>query len=120
MLDLNLDSLPRIPISKTEIGKVPESPGVYLFLKDQDALYIGKATNLKSRITSYFSTHIGPKTRKMIEEANTLSYIKVSSELEALLLEASLIRDEQPPYNTVSKDDKHPLYIKVTKEEYPP
>lgn len=119
MLDLNPDSLPRLPIGKSEIKRIPESPGVYIFLKGKEALYIGKALNLKSRISSYFATQIGPKTRRMIGEANSLSFIKVSSELEALLLEASLIRDEQPPYNTASKDDKHPLYIKITKEAYP-
>jgi excinuclease ABC subunit C len=64
-------------------------------------------------------TNIGPKTASMIRESDALSYIKVSSELEALLLEAALIRGKQPVFNTVSKDDKHPLYIKITKEVYP-
>lgn len=119
MSDLNLASLPKIRISKAEIKKVPETPGVYLFLKENKTLYIGKAVNLRSRLASYFVTTKGPKTARMINQSEELSYIKVASELEALLLEASLIRSKQPVFNTVSKDDKHPLYIKITKEEYP-
>ena len=119
MSDLNLASLPKIRLTKSEIKKIPETPGVYIFLKGKDALYIGKAINLRSRLSSYLITNIGPKTASMIRESDNLSYIKVSSELEALLLEAALIRGKQPVYNTVSKDDKHPLYIKITKEDYP-
>lgn len=119
MSDLNLAKLPKILISKSEIRKVPETPGVYVFLKEKKALYIGKAVNLRSRLISYLSTAVGPKTERMINQSEAFFYIKVSSELEALLLEASLIRDKQPVFNTVSKDDKHPLYIKITKEKYP-
>jgi len=119
MLEVTLARTPRIRLSKSEIKKIPEAPGVYIFLKEKRAVYIGKAISLKHRILSYFSIHIGPKTRRMLQEADSLTYIKVSSELEALLVEAELIRHEQPQYNTASKDDKHPLYIKITKEEYP-
>lgn len=60
-----------------------------------------------------------PKTAKMISEANFISFIQVTSELEALLLEARLIRKYMPHYNIAAKDDKHPLYIRITKEKYP-
>ncbi len=119
MSQLNLGKIPRIRFSKSEIKKIPETPGIYIFLKGKEALYIGKAINLKSRISSYFALKVGPKTGKMLSESDFLAIIKVTSELEALLLEASLIRDNQPVYNTVSKDDKHPLYIKITDEDYP-
>jgi excinuclease ABC subunit C len=119
MLEAIIKQTPKLKLAKSELKKIPETTGVYIFLRDKKAIYIGKAVNLKSRILSYFSTQIGPKTRSMVGSAEYLTYIKVSSELEALLLEAELIRSEQPEYNSVSKDDKHPLYIKISREDYP-
>lgn len=98
---------------------LPENPGVYIFWQKTTPLYIGKAKNLKNRVQSYFSGELSSKTSRMVSEADSLTYIKVDSELESLLLEASLIRKNQPKYNSASKDDKHPLYIKITKEKYP-
>ena len=97
----------------------PENPGVYLYFKDGYPIYVGKAINLKKRVASYFRLTLEPKTAKMMSEAEEISYIKVTSELEALLLEARLIKHYQPKYNIISKDDKHPLYIVITKEKYP-
>lgn len=99
--------------------ELPDSPGVYLYIKNGYPIYVGKAINLKKRVASYFRLTLEPKTAKMISEAKELSYIKVSNELEALLLEARLIKYYQPKYNIISKDDKHPLYIILTKEKYP-
>jgi excinuclease ABC subunit C len=82
-------------------------------------LYVGKSKNLKSRLHSYFLSNLLPKTRSMMNEASYLSYIKVTTELEALLLEAKLIKKYKPFYNSALKDDKNPLYIKIVKEEYP-
>lgn len=99
--------------------KLPQKPGVYLFKKGQEVLYVGKAVNLRSRVSSYFSAQNLPKTKKMLSQANRLSHILVNSELEALLLEARLIRRYQPPYNWRSKDDKSPIYLKISSEQLP-
>jgi len=106
-------------ISKSAFSKLPDRPGVYSFLKHKRPVYIGKAVNLKSRIKSYLGIELLPKTKKMVEESDELRVIKVESELESLLLETELIRKYQPVYNIISKDDKHALYIRITKEKYP-
>lgn len=98
---------------------LPDNPGVYLYFKNSLPIYVGKAVNLKNRVASYFRLDLEPKTKKMVSEANGLSYIKVTNELEALLLEAKLIKLYQPKYNIALKDDKHPLYIIITDEEFP-
>jgi len=114
-----MKNLIKLPI-KTNFSKdFPKEPGIYIFWKDNRPIYIGKAVNLKNRISSYFLTKLLPKTKTMISEANNISYIIVFSEIEALLLEAKLIREWQPHYNISLKDDKSPLYIKITKEIYP-
>lgn len=101
---------------------LPTRPGVYLF-KDSAGrvLYIGKAVNLKARVKSYFqkSVKLGPKTTALINQTAKIDHIPVESEFEALLLEAALIKKHQPRYNSRAKDDKRPLYIKITKEEFP-
>ncbi|OGM87659.1 hypothetical protein A2594_01265 [Candidatus Woesebacteria bacterium RIFOXYD1_FULL_41_28] len=112
-------SLPKTKLSPRFYLDLPENPGVYIYFKDKTPIYIGKAINLKKRVASYFRLTLEVKTKRMIEEADAISYIKVVSELEALLLEAKLIRLYQPKYNIISKDDKHPLYISITKETYP-
>lgn len=105
---------------KSLLSSLPEEPGVYLF-KDESGkpIYVGKAKNLKSRVSSYFALHLGVKTARMRSEAKLFSFIAVSSEIEALLLEAKLVRDNLPKYNAELKDDKSPLYICITKEVYP-
>src|SRR5258708_26848424 len=99
---------------------IPSDPGVYQF-KDENGvvLYVGKAKNLKNRLTSYFLTNLLPKTAQMVSLATDVSYIKVNSEFEALLLEANLIKKYKPKYNIALKDDKSPLYIGITKDKYP-
>ena len=118
MQDL-LEKLPKIKIVPETKRELPQTPGIYIFFNDLVPIYIGKAVNLKRRISSYFDLELEPKTARMINEANYLSYIKVTSELESLLLEARLIRKYMPRNNVVSKDDKHTLYIRITKEKYP-
>lgn len=108
-----------VPINKP----IPQKPGVYFF-KDQSGkvIYIGKAKNLKNRVKSYFLKRdtLGPKTQSMIDEAKKLDLLIVESELEALILEAELIRKNQPKYNIDWKDGKAYPLIKITvKEEYP-
>src|SRR5258708_205094 len=99
---------------------LPDDPGVYQF-KDElgTVLYVGKAKNLKNRLTSYFQINLLPKTAQMISLAHEVTYIKVVSEFEALLLEANLIKKYRPKYNIALKDDKSPLYIGITKDMYP-
>ncbi len=80
---------------------------------------MGKAINLKSRLESYFSLNLSPKTKNMVGEATDISFIRVTNGLEALLLEAKLIKLLQPKYNFIAKDDKHALYIKITGDRYP-
>jgi len=99
--------------------ELPENPGVYIFHKGAYPLYIGKARNLKARLTSYFGQGIIGKTKEMLLAATHVSFIKVDSEFEAILLEAKLVRQHLPKYNSQLKDDKSPLYIGITQEEYP-
>src|SRR3989344_1195871 len=103
------------------LKSIPLSPGVYIFRdKNKSILYVGKAINLKSRVSSYFQKNIlSPKTKQMVDQIQSIETIKTTSEFDALLLEARLIKKHQPKYNVISRDDKHPLYIKITKEEYP-
>jgi excinuclease ABC subunit C len=114
-----LEGLPKTPITEKVYLKLPETSGVYVYFKDTEVLYIGKAINLKRRVSSYFDFDLESKTARMMSLASHLSFIQVTSELEALLLEAKLIRQYMPHYNIVSKDDKHPLYIRISKEEFP-
>ena len=114
-----LENLAKIRISSDFIKSLPETAGIYAYFKDNRVIYVGKAINLRRRISSYFDLDLQVKTAKMISEATHLSFIQVDSELEALLLEAKLIRAYMPRYNIELKDDKHPLYILITKEEFP-
>ena len=102
-------------------SSLPSSPGVYWFLDERDnVLYVGKAKNLKNRIASYkqWQGTFG-KTRRLVFHAQKLKYSILESELEALLVEAELIRTHQPQYNILLKDDKSPLYVQITDEEFP-
>jgi excinuclease ABC subunit C len=103
---------------------LPDAPGVYFFLGvGKQILYIGKATSLKDRVRSYFSQNIlnarGVKIHKMLEEAKSVKFIKTDSVLEALMLEASLIKKHQPIYNSKEKDDRSYNYTTLTKEDFP-
>lgn len=101
-------------------SRIPETPGVYFFLdSNKTPLYVGKAKNLKNRLSSYFSIALIGKTKEMVKRSCFLSFIKTESEIEALILEANLIKKYQPKYNIIQKDDKSPLYIIITKEKYP-
>ena len=118
MTDL-LRKLPKIKIVPKVYKEIPETAGIYVFFDESGPIYIGKAINLKRRVSSYFDLNLETKTASMVKSAQTLSFIQVNSELEALLLEAKLIRLYLPKYNIAAKDDKHPLYIQITKERYP-
>lgn len=102
---------------ETQAAKLPQKPGIYKFLaQNLTPIYIGKAKNLRKRVRSYFlkGLQLGPKTTAMIAATKKLDHIVVDSEIEALLLEAVLIKKFQPKYNAAAKDDKSHLYIKIT------
>lgn len=106
------------------LKKLPDTPGVYFFLGENGhILYIGKATSLRDRVRSYFSSDIlvtrGPKIAKMLELVRHISWQGTESVLEAIVLESALIREHQPPYNTDAKDDKSFNHVVITDEEYP-
>lgn len=113
-------NLSKIDLKDLGTGKLPSAPGVYFFSnKENKVVYIGKAKNIRSRVSSYFIGGLALKTRAMVGEAAFLSFILVASEFEALLLEAKLVHEKQPKYNIQLKDDKTPLYIAITSEKYP-
>lgn len=100
-----------------QASKLPPKPGVYQFLDDKGLpIYIGKAKDLRKRAKSYFLKGVrsGPKTASMLTAAKKIKYFVVDSEIDALILEAVLIKKFQPKYNSAAKDDKSHLYIKIT------
>jgi excinuclease ABC subunit C len=103
--------------------KLPDAPGVYLFKNGANILYIGKATSLKDRVRSYFGADLiqtrGPLLVDMLYQANKIDFIKTNSVLEAIILEANLIKKHQPKYNTKEKDNKSFNYVVITKEDFP-
>jgi excinuclease ABC subunit C len=103
--------------------KLPEIPGVYFFKKGKKILYIGKATSLSSRVRSYFMKDLiatrGPLLVDMVFQADTISIQQTDSVLEALILEANLIKKYKPYYNTREKDDRSWNYIVITREVFP-
>ncbi|MES2224107.1 MAG: GIY-YIG nuclease family protein [Patescibacteria group bacterium] len=104
--------------------KLPDTPGVYFFLNNQKKiLYIGKATSLTDRVRSYFSPDLidtrGKLLVKMVDEATQIDFRETQSVLEALLLEADLIKKFKPTFNTKEKDDKSFNCVVITKEDFP-
>ncbi|MBP3284704.1 MAG: excinuclease ABC subunit UvrC [Clostridia bacterium] len=107
---------------KAELKKLPNQSGVYIMHDQEDAiLYVGKAVNLKNRVSQYFQKSAkSPRIEKMISKICRFEYIVTDNEVEALILECNLIKKYRPPYNVMLKDDKTYPYIKVTlKEQFP-
>jgi excinuclease ABC subunit C len=107
-------------IDKVKKFNLPTTPGCYQFFNKQgEIIYIGKAINLKSRVLSYWQkgSQLTPAKQKMITEIEQLKWIEVDSEIEALLLEANLIKKHQPYYNIDLRDDKRFVYIKVSPDD---
>ena len=101
---------------------IPKDPGVYRFYdKEETILYVGKAKNLKNRLSSYFGNkkHQTHKTRTMVKNADHIDYTIVQTETDALLLEATMIKKYQPRYNVMLKDGKTYSYICIKKERFP-
>lgn len=105
---------------KKYLNKLPARPGVYLFYnKKGKIIYVGKAGNLKSRVRQYWQKSVTPSPAKfsMMKKVEKIKIEVCDSEIEALLLEANLIKKYQPEYNVIMKDDKSFVYIKVTTED---
>ena len=103
---------------------LPENPGIYLFYDERGAvLYIGRATELRSRVRSYFSERLitdrGLRLAEALEKTTRIETIETDSVLEAYILEANLIKEYQPAYNVVDKDNKSFQFVGITKEAFP-
>ncbi len=103
-----------------KLARLPDRPGVYIY-RDAKAqvLYVGKAASLRSRVRSYFqeSRPRDPKTDALVRQIRDLEYIVTDNELEALMLEANLVRKHRPRYNIILRDDKHYPFLKLTTNE---
>ena len=115
----NLEKLKEL---KQKANRLPLEPGVYI-MKDKKGviIYIGKAKALKNRVTQYFGSgnNHTEKVKKMVSNVDNFEYIVCDSEFEALILENSLIKQNQPKYNILLKDDKGYSYVKITNEKWP-
>ena len=108
--------------SRHDYLKLPEKPGIYKFFDaDNTIIYVGKAKSLKKRVSSYFTktNQNSRKTLRLVHEIKQIEFVIVSSEFDALLLENNLIKENQPKYNILLKDDKSFPSICITKERFP-
>ncbi|MFH1894808.1 MAG: UvrB/UvrC motif-containing protein [Patescibacteria group bacterium] len=105
-------------ISKKNISKLPNETGVYIFKKGKEIIYIGKAANIRERARNHFQQ---PTFRDnlFINQISKIGYIETDSEIEALILEAKLIKKHQPKFNVMWRDDKNYFYVGMTKEAFP-
>src|SRR5687767_4250475 len=110
-------------VARPPAGSIPDAPGSYQF-RDRDGrvIYVGKAKSLRSRLNNYFGAPalMLPRTRQMVAAAETVEWIEVNNEVEALFLEFNLIKKHKPRFNIRLKDDKSFPYLAVTvSEEWP-
>lgn len=108
-------------VSKQNLSNIPHSPGCYIFKdKDNCVIYVGKAKNLRKRVSNYFQKHDhDSKTILLVQEINDIDFIATDNEIEALLLENSLIKKHYPKYNIDMKDAQKYAYLHLTDGEYP-
>jgi excinuclease ABC subunit C len=100
------------------LALLPHQPGIYLYKdKTGQILYVGKAKDLKKRVSQYFQKEVEGKTSILVSQIHSIETIKTDSEFDALLLEAKLIRTHLPKFNIIARDDKSPLYIVITMDE---
>ncbi|MBQ3437629.1 MAG: GIY-YIG nuclease family protein, partial [Fusobacterium sp.] len=105
-----------------DIGKIniPENSGVYMMKKNNKVIYVGKAKNLRNRVSSYFNkNHEDFKTSELVKNVEDIEFFITNSEVEALLLENNLIKKYNPKYNILLKDEKTYPFIKISKEDFP-
>ena len=103
-------------ILKKNLGRLPKTAGVYCFLEKNEVIYIGKAVNIKNRVKNHFSQ---PSYRDnlFIEKVDRVGFLETGSEIEALILEANLIKKYQPKYNVVWRDDKNYFYVAIAQNQ---
>ena len=98
----------------------PAKPGIYLMKdKDEKIIYVGKATSLRSRLSSYFKGKKDLKTSILMKHVESIDFVLAKDSHEALILESNLIKNHQPKYNMILKDAKHFSYLAITKEKFP-
>jgi excinuclease ABC subunit C len=105
-----------------DLKTLPTSPGVYIYRNTaREIIYVGKAINLKKRVTQYFQRDdaLGPKTTTLVSQIASIETKTVDSEIQALVLEASLIKKHKPKYNSLLKDDRSYIYICISKDSIP-
>ena len=104
---------------KEALKNLPDRPGVYIMHRGDTVLYVGKAVNLKNRVSQYFRPGADGRinAQRMVEKVDWFEYIVTDNEMEAFILENNLIKEHRPPYNILLKDDKRYPYIKVTVQE---
>ena len=107
-------------MKSSDYKKLPETPGVYI-MKDGGGkiLYVGKAGNLRRRVSSYFERPHDVRIQTLVQRIATIDFCQTDTAIEALILEAELIRKDLPPFNVKEKDDKSFLYIEITKDKFP-
>lgn len=105
-----------------DLKNLPQEPGIYIYRnKESEIIYVGKAINLKKRISQYFQREdaLGPKTKSLVSQINSIETKIVGSEIEALILEASYIKKHRPKFNSLLKDDRSYQYICITRDRLP-
>ncbi|HMC39159.1 MAG TPA: GIY-YIG nuclease family protein, partial [Acidimicrobiales bacterium] len=108
-------------LSRPATGTIPDAPGSYQF-KDRDGrvIYVGKAKSLRSRLSNYFQAHLPPRTAQMVASAASVEWIQVRNDVEAVMLEYSLIKQHKPRFNVRLRDDKsYPFLAVTTGDEWP-
>ena len=109
-------------VLKEKVASLPDSPGIYRFYdRDEILIYVGKAKSLKKRVSSYFNkqSQYNRKTEKLVSEIRKIEFTITNSEFDALLLENNFIKENQPKYNILLKDDKTFPYLCILKERFP-
>ena len=108
-------------IVEKKLRSLPQDPGVYEMLDEKGKIiYVGKAVNLKNRVSSYFKGTKDSKTAALVEKIRDINWTITSSEVEALILESNLIKENKPKYNIILRDDKHYPYLKIDlKDKFP-
>lgn len=107
---------------KSQIRELPDKPGIYkYFTIDQELIYVGKAKNIKKRVSSYFNKQTGQdkKTQKLVSQIHRIEFTIVNTEFDAYLLENNLIKEHQPKYNILLRDDKTYPYLYISNERFP-
>lgn len=102
---------------KSKPKNLPNSSGVYLFKKKSEILYVGRAINLKNRVSQYFRGNLNPRIKEMVENSDKLEFKTTSNLLEAIILEANLIKKYWPKYNIKDRDNRSFLYLLISKKE---